>query len=112
MILGFNKNIFIFDINNEKLLKIFEIKNIKNFDLKKWQCPQDNEFIIFSKGIILLFELNNDNEDNEDNFKLNILSQLYLPKFENFVSIKKINDNKNLFCFYGNDYYYYLFENN
>ena len=112
MILRFNKNIFIFDINNEKLLKIFEIKNIKNFDLKKWQCPQDNEFIIFSKGIILLFELNNDNEDNEDNFKLNILSQLYLPKFENFVSIKKINDNKNLFCFDGNDDYYYLFENN
>ena len=75
----------------------------------------DNKFIIFSKEIILLFELNNDNEDNEDNednFKLNILSQLYLPKFENFVSIKKINDNKNLFCFDGNYYYYYLFENN
>ena len=78
-------------------------------NIKKWNDNNDNEFILNIKGNIILFELTNDNE----------LKIIYQAFFQDFSSLKHLNEKKNKFyddktiedsyrssCFYPFLYYY------
>ena len=93
-----NNHILIFDSKEVNLLKRYEIIyiNIKKWyyqhiQIEKWNNEEDNEFFMFINGNLILFELN---EDNNENIDLKVISQLYYPNFDN---IKKLNEKNNKF---------------
>ena len=97
-----NNAIFIIDLINGKLLERCEILiNLilngndslfiyKYMNIQKWNNSEDNEFIIFIEKNIILFELN---EDKNNNINLKILNKSYFPNIGNVVHklSKKIN---------------------
>ena len=119
-----NNNIFIIDLINGELLKKYEILiNLilngndslfiyNNVNIQKWNNSGDNEFIIFIEKNIILFELNED-ENNIINVK--ILNNSYFPNIEN-ETFKKISEKRNKFYSfkdysdYSRRYYYYRIE--
>ena len=87
-----NNHILIFDLKEVNLLKRYEIINInRHIQIEKWNNEEDNEFFMFINGNLILFELN---EDNNENIDLKVISQLYCPNFDN---IKKLNEKNNKF---------------
>ena len=87
-----NNHILIFDLKEVNLLKRYEIINInRHIQIEKWNNEEDNEFFMIIKGNLILFELN---EDNNENIDLKVISQLYCPNFDN---IKKLNEKNNKF---------------
>ena len=97
--------IFIYDIMNEKKMKRYEIviDAIVNdidglfvpncIDLKKWNNDDDNEFIFFIWGNVILFELNEDGND----INLKIINCSYFPNFSDVEQIYKLSEKKNNF---------------
>ena len=87
-----NNHILIFDLKEVNLLKRYEIINInRHIQIEKWNNEEDNEFFMIINGNLILFELN---EDNNENIDLKVISQLYCPNFDN---IKKLNEKNNKF---------------
>ena len=97
--------IFIYDIMNEKKMKRYEIviDAIVNdidglfipncIDVKKWNNNDDNEFIFFILGNIILFELNEDGND----INLKIINCSYFQNFSDVEEIYKLSEKKNNF---------------
>jgi hypothetical protein len=103
------KNILIFNMENGKEIKRFEI-NVDGYryfrtDIKKWDCQENDEFIMTVNNNVILFKLN---EENSSEISLNILKYGYFPElcFENienrriFKKLKKIKGKKNRFYSY------------
>ena len=91
-----NNHILIFDLNEVNLLKKYEIINFKKWynrdiQIEKWNNEGDNEFFMFIKGNLILFELN---EDNNENIELKVISQLYCS---NISYINKLSEKTNKF---------------
>lgn len=102
--------IFNFEIGKEiKRFKIMFSESYKN-DIKKWDCPENDEFILITNNYVFLFKLI---EENSSKVSLNILSYAYFPNLclmhstENERTIvkvfKEIKGKKNRFFSY-NDY--------
>jgi hypothetical protein len=103
------KSILIFNMETREEIKKFEI-NIDDYpyfqsDIKKWDCPENDEFIMIVNNNVILFKLN---EENSSEISLNILNYGYFPElcFENienrriFKKLKKIKGKKNRFYSY------------
>ena len=95
-IIMINNHILIFDLNEVNLLKKYEIINFKKWynrdiQIEKWNNEGDNEFFMFIKGNLILFELN---EDNNENIELKVISQLYCS---NISYINKLSEKTNKF---------------
>ena len=96
-----DNHIIIIDLINGKILKKYSILVDKESDLimnnkicmKKWNNNEDNEFILFMKGNIILFELNED----ENEIKLKIINITYFPDLSNYRGFEKIKENMNKF---------------
>ena len=93
-ITGIDNNILIFDISTGKQLKRYEVSaegedNLYKCgcNIKKWNNNNDNEFILNIKGNIILFELTNDIE-------LKIINKAY---FKDITSLKQLNEKDNHF---------------
>ena len=112
-----NNIIFIFNIENGKKIKEFEIIVDDNFnmDIKKWDCRENDEFILIVSNNVILFKLN---EENSSKICLNILNYAYFPELcikynkDDIIikGLKKINSQKNRFYSYNdksNDIFIY-----
>ena len=108
-IIMLNKSILVFNLETGKEIKRFEIKfdddyYLKN-DIKKWDCPENDEFIMIINNNVILFKLN----EEKSSISLNILNYGYFPelcfkKTEDriiFKDLKKINGQKNRFYSYS-----------
>ena len=91
-----DNNIFIFYIFTGTVFKRYEVliedENKDNLficgcNIKKWNNNNDNEFILYIKGNIILFELTNDIE-------LKIINKAY---FKEITSLKHLNEKNNQF---------------
>ena len=101
------KTIFIFNMENGKKIKKFEIIVDYNFkmDIKKWDCRENDEFILIVGNNVILFKLN---EENSSKISLNILNYAYFPELcikyneDNIIikGLKKIHTQKNRFYSY------------
>ena len=102
------KTIFIFNMENGKKIKKFEIIVDYNFkmDIKKWDCRENDEFILIVGNNVILFKLD---EENSSKICLNILNYVYFPELcikynkDNIIIkfLKKINSQKNRFYSYN-----------
>ena len=104
-----NNAIFIIDLINGKLIKRCEIliNLILNgndslfiytyMNIQKWNNSEDNEFIIFIEKNIILFELN---EDENNIINLKILNKSYFPNIENKSIFQKCSEKINKFYSY------------
>ena len=101
-------NILVFNMENGKIIKKFEIivgnKYLK-MDIKKWDCTENDEFILIARNNIILFKLN---EENSSKVSLNILNYVFFPELifkEDFIikHLKKINSQKNKFYSYDDE---------
>jgi len=95
--------ISIFDLFNGKQLKRYEIlidgeDNLykAEMEIKKWNNNEDNEFLLFKNGNIVLFELK---EEQNKEIKLKIINQSYFPNIEN---IEKLSEKNNKFYLKSN----------
>ena len=104
-------SILVFNIEDGKEIKRFEI-NIDNsgyleIDIKKWDCPENDEFILIADNNVILFRLE---EENSSKISLNILNYGYfnglcikdINDYIEYKKLKKINSQKNLFYSYNN----------
>jgi hypothetical protein len=99
-IIKYGNNIIVLDLLKSKILKRYTILFyndddkliIDNFEIKKWNNINDNEFILILGGNITLFKLNDKNSE----INLEILAYSYFP---NLIGqyLKKIDEN-NRFC--------------
>ena len=118
-------SIFIFNMETGKEIKRFEIEfddhKIKDdyffkvnyyryfkTDIKKWDAPENDEFILLVNNNVILFKLN---EENSSKISPNILNYGYFPElFFMDTNLKKINNQNNRFygCNqYSNDILFY-----
>ena len=113
------KSILIFNMETREEIKKFEI-NIDDYpyfqsDIKKWDCPENDEFIMILNNNVILFKLN---EEKSKNINLSILNYGYFPElcFKEtkditiFKNLKKMNGKKNRFYSYteqSNDIFIY-----
>ena len=96
-------NILIFNIQDGKMLKKFEIDDNRNYfekDIKKMDCKGNDEFILIAGDNVILFKLI---EDNSSKISLNILNYAYFPElcinykedyFFTFKKLKKLKGNR------------------
>ena len=63
-------------------------------NIEKWNNSEDNEFIIFIEKNIILFELN---EDKNNNINLKILNKSYFPNIKNREIFHKLSKKINKF---------------
>ena len=103
-------NILIFNLETGKKIKRFEIfvdNRGLEMDIKKWDCKENDEFILIVNNNVILFKLN----ESSTKISLNILNYSYFPVFainENegfiFKDLKKISNQKNRFYSYNNEF--------
>ena len=102
-------NIFFFNIENGKKLKRFEIISGHRFsqmDIKKWDCKENDEFVLIVGDYVILFKLI---EDNSSKISLNILNY-FLKNGLSRGGLKKLKGKKNRFYSYdesSNDIFIY-----
>ena len=103
-----DKDIFFFNLETGKKIKRFQIvvDNSCLMDIKKWDCTENDEFILIVNNNIILFKLI---EENTSKINLNISNYAYFPELdikdnEEFIlkGFKKINSQKNRFYIYNN----------
>ena len=107
ILIGINENLYIFSIKSGNQLKKYTLlekgeKNnnlfkIKFYNIYKWNCPDDNEFIMNVEGNITLFKLN---EKENEVIDLTIINYSYI---ESNGKLIKMNEN-NQFCIQCDDY--------
>ena len=100
-------NILIFNMETGKEIKRFKIKadgrSYLRADIKKWDCPENDEFILIIYNNVILIRLLN--EENSSKISLNILNYGYFPELcyketkerTIFKDLKKIKVQKNKF---------------
>jgi len=105
-------DILIFNIETGKEIKRFGIKadgcRYLLTDIKKWDCPENDEFILIVYNNVILIRLN---EENSSKINLNILNYGYFPELclketkerTTFKKLKKINGQKNKFYSYADN---------
>ena len=110
-IIMINKRILIFNMETGKEIKRFEIEcdgGGYEFDIKKWDCIENDEFILIVDNNVILFKLI---EENSSKICLNILNYAYFHELCNkdtedtFIhkDLKKINNQNNRFYTYNNE---------
>ncbi len=95
-------SIFIFNMETGKEIKRFEIEfdvcryfRYFKIDIKKWDAPENDEFILLVDNNVILFKLN---EKNSSKISLNILNYGYFPESNlKNTNLKKINNQNNRF---------------
>ena len=97
-IIFIEENLYIFSIENGKILKKYKIlengeKNtnlykIKNCDIFKWNCSDDDEFIIHLNGNITLFKIE---EEKNEIKNLKIVGYSYFKDIKDLKRMKKDN---------------------
>ena len=117
-IIMLKKSILIFDMEIGKEIKRFEVNvdgsRYFETDIKKWDCPENDEFIMIVNNNVILFKLIEENSS----ISLNILNYGYFPElcFKEtkdrtiLKNLKKINGEKNRFYSYteeSNDIFIY-----
>lgn len=117
-IIMLKKSILIFDMEIGKEIKRFEVNvdgsRYFETDIKKWDCPENDEFIMIVNNNVILFKLIEENSP----ISLNILNYGYFPElcFKEtkdrtiLKNLKKINGEKNRFYSYteeSNDIFIY-----
>ena len=70
---------------------------ISNYDIYKWNCPDDNEFITDMNGNITLFKLY---EKEKEILDLKIINYSYLKRYNKLI---KMNED-NQFCVQNEDH--------
>ena len=93
-----SNNLLIINLINFELIKrytflVYGEKNLykdKFFKIKKWDNENDNEFLIFKEGNIILFELNENNLNEKVEISLDIIGFIYSSYLNDF-SLDKIN---------------------
>jgi hypothetical protein len=104
-----NNNIFVFNMETGKKIKKFKIivgSGGFNMDIKNWDSPENDEFILIVSNNIILFKLN---EENSSKISLNILNYAYFPELVS-NDMRKFNSQKNRFYIYNkrsNDIFIY-----
>ena len=101
MILLLDSTLFFLSLDNEEILKKFEIKfaiNDKyfthlNIHLKKWNNGEDNNFILFTYGNFYLFGLYED----EKEINLKIFNHSYFANFADKRDVEKLTEKENKF---------------
>ena len=103
-------NILIFNMETGKEIKRFKIKadgrSYLRADIKKWDCPENDEFILIVYNNVILIRLLN--EENSSKISLNIINYGYFPELcyketkerTIFKDLKKIKGQKNKFYSY------------
>ena len=116
------QSILIFNMETGKEIKRFEIEVDDNryfqyfqTDIKKWDVPENDEFILFVTNNVILFKLN---EENSSKISLHIINYGYFPelcmkyiknKNDNYYdkiinrNLKKSNSHKNRFYSFSED---------
>ena len=97
-IIMLNNDLIILNIFKKKIIKKYTMLYyddghlfiLNNYEIKKWNNKNDNEFILIKNGNIILFEIKDKSEIN-----LEILAYCYSPKIDN--SLIKVGEN-NRFC--------------
>ena len=92
----FNTYMLIFNLKSGKEVKrlqIWEYLHLDKVDIKPWDSVDQNEFLLFYDGKVILFKLK---EDENENLELIIISQLDFPNIKD-IKLKKIPDKKNKF---------------
>jgi hypothetical protein len=106
-----DSNILIFNVEDGKQLKRYETNISSDYyghiNIKKWNNAEDNQFIIFQNGYIILFELN---DDEAENVKLKIKYVVNFPFIKNIERIDNIGDSINKFYGIDGENYVYFFE--
>ena len=117
-IIMLKKSILIFDMEIGKEIKRFEVNvdgsRYFETDIKKWDCPENDEFIMIVNNNVILFKLIEENSS----ISLNILNYGYFPElcFKEtkdrtiLKNLKKINGEKKRFYSYteeSNDIFIY-----
>jgi len=106
-IIMIRNSILIFNMETAQEIKRFEIRvGCSQIDIKKWDCPENDEFILIARNNVYLFKLN---EENSSKISLNILNYGNFPdlcikdtKDEIIIkNLKKINSQKNRFYSYN-----------
>ena len=93
-----DNNLLIINLINFELIKRYTFlvcgeKNLYEdnfFEIKKWDNVNDNEFLIFKEGNIILFELNENNLNEKVEISLNIIGFIYSSYLTDFC-LDKIN---------------------
>ena len=112
-IITLNRIILIFDLEKGKEIKKYKI-NFKGYyskiDIKKWDCNENDEFILIVDNNVFLFKLI---EDYSSIISLSILNYTYFPNLcvmkpknaYNLIikKLKKINGVNNKYYSYNND---------
>ena len=106
-IISVNNQLFIFNLLNFELMKIYTIESpfyTDNYEIKKWNNDNDNEFLFILGGKITLFELNENNINGQITIILNVIAYIYFPykypfllnklDVENRFYIKKDDENE------------------
>ena len=96
-IISVNNQLFIFNLLNFELMKIYTIESpfyTDNYDIKKWDNENDNEFLFILGGDITLFELNENNINGQITIILNVIAYIYFPYKYPFVLNKLDVENR------------------
>ena len=106
-IISVNNQLFIFNLLNFELMKIYTIESpfyTDNYEIKKWNNDNDNEFLFILGGKITLFELNENSINGEITIILNVIAYIDFPykypfllnklDVENRFYIKKDDENE------------------
>ena len=109
-----HNNLLIFNLKNGKKVAKFEFivdNRIFKMDIKKWDCKENDEFILIVNNNVILFKLK---EENSSKISLNILNYAYFPELiikddednNEFIikDLKKINSHKNRFYSYNGEF--------
>ena len=88
-------DILVFNMETGKKIKNFKIivenRDRKyNMDIKKWDCKENDEFILIVNNNVILFKLI---EENSSKINLNILNYAYFPE----LGVKNDEDKRKLF---------------
>ena len=107
-IIMIENNMFVFSLESGQKIISYKI-NVKygKMDIKNWDCPENDEFILIVYNNVILFKLK---EENSSKISLNVLNYAYFPdlilanKTEFTIKyLKKIKSKKNRFYSYDNE---------
>ena len=96
-VISVDNRLFIFNLLNFELLKIYIIETpfyTGNYEIKKWNNENHNEFLLIIEGNITLFELNENNINEQITIVLNIVAFINFPYKYPFLLNKFDEENR------------------
>ena len=96
-VISVNNRLFIFNLLNFELLKIYRIETpfyTENYEIKKWNNENHNKFLLIIEENIILFELNENNINEQITIVLNIVAFISFPYEYPFILNKLDEENR------------------